>query len=201
MPVPSVQNILEFEKDLWQQGYRYVAGMDEAGRGPLAGPVVSACVIFPPSVVIEGVYDSKALTPSKRNELYNAIMEKCSCYGIGIADNETIDNINILESTKISMQKALLDMNLKPDYLLVDAVKLKTDFPNLPVIHGDMKSFTIAAASIIAKVTRDGIMNRLHEEYPIYNWKENKGYGTESHRRAIHEYGLSPYHRKSFKLK
>ncbi len=201
MPVPPVQSIIDTEKDLWRNGYRNIAGMDEAGRGPLAGPVVSACVIFNPYKVVEGVYDSKALTASRRSFLYRLIIENCSCYGVGIIDNETIDRINILEATKLSMHEAVRGLSIKPDYVLIDAVPLQLDIPVKTIIKGDQKSFSIAAASIIAKVSRDSIMDRLHEEYPVYGWDKNKGYGTADHREAIRKFGFSPYHRKTFTVK
>ncbi|MGA2142063.1 MAG: ribonuclease HII [Brevinematales bacterium] len=201
MKVPPVRFIIDTEKDLWQSGYRNIAGMDEAGRGPLAGPVVSACVVFDPFVLIEGVFDSKSLLPSKRKDLYKIIVEKCRCFGIGIIDNITIDRVNILEATKLSMHEALQRLSIRPDYVLIDAVRLQLDTPVKPIIKGDCKSFTIAAASIIAKVSRDSIMERLHEEYPMYGWDRNKGYGTEEHRKAIEKYGPSKYHRRSFKFK
>ncbi len=201
MKIPPVISILEYEKDLWQQGFQHIAGIDEAGRGPLAGPVVSGCVIFRPYVALEGVYDSKALTPQKRSELYEIILNNCAGYGLGIVDNETIDQINILEATKLSMLKAVQSLKINPDFILIDAVSIKSNIPYKSIIKGDQKSFTIAAASIIAKVYRDRLMDNLHEEYPHYLWNKNKGYGTEEHRKAIHEHGLSPYHRKSFTVK
>ncbi len=198
MPVPHVKDLLDFENEIWSQGFDHVAGIDEAGRGPLAGPVVSACVIFNPSDYIEGVYDSKALPAKTREILYQKIVEKAVCYGIGIVDNNTIDCINIFEATKISMQKALECLSISPDYIMVDAVKLKTARPCLSIIKGDQKSFTIAAASILAKVYRDNLMKLLHNEYPVYGWHNNKGYPTKSHRQAIKKFGFSPYHRRTF---
>jgi len=201
MIIPPVRSIIDAEKDLWQRGYSNIAGIDEAGRGPLAGPVVSACVIFNPNVLIEGVYDSKALTSQKRNYLYKIITEKCLCFGIGIIDNKVIDRVNILEATKLAMQKAFNGLSERPDYVLIDAINLQFDIPVKSIIKGDQKSFCIAAASIIAKVTRDNIMDRLHEEYPVYGWNKNRGYCTSGHREAILKYGLSPYHRITFKIK
>ena len=176
--------------------------MDEAGRGPLAGPVVSACVIFDPFVLIEGVFDSKSLSPETREELYKIIAEKCNCYGLGVIDNLTIDRVNILEATKLSMHEAVQRLSITPDCVLIDALRIDLGAtPVKPIIKGDCKSFTIAAASIIAKVSRDAMMIRLHEEYPMYGWDRNKGYGTVEHREAIEKYGLSPYHRRSFNFK
>jgi ribonuclease HII len=201
MSIPPADTLFQYERMLWSRGYSMLAGMDEAGRGPLAGPVVSACVIFEPSVMIEGVYDSKALTSKKREELCELIKSKAVCYGVGSVDNDTIDKINILEATKLSMKRAVASLSQKPDYILIDAVKMDLGIKSEGIIKGDQKSFTIAAASIIAKVSRDRFMDAIHGEYPEYCWNENKGYGTESHREAIKKHGLSPYHRKSFTVK
>ncbi len=200
MPIPKAEDLLNYEKKLWNLGYRFIAGIDEAGRGPLAGPVVSACVIFEPSFIIEGVYDSKSLSSRQREILYQKIISDCVCYSIGIVDNETIDRINILEAAKLSMKMAVEKLSRKPEYILVDAVKLNLPIPVEPIIKGDQKSHTIAAASIIAKVYRDDLMRKLHNEYPIYKWNENKGYPTKAHREAIKSHGFSPYHRKTFKV-
>lgn len=201
MPIPPVESMLEHEKSLWKQGFKYIAGIDEAGRGPLAGPVVSACVLFPSNCLIEGVYDSKELTSSQRHHLYEKIIDKCICYSIYEIDNQTIDKINILEATKLSMIKALESMETTPDFVMIDAVNLPIQYPSKAIIKGDKKSFTIAAASILAKVYRDNLMNRLHEEFPLYQWNKNKGYGTIEHRKAIFKYGFSLYHRKSFTVR
>lgn len=198
MKRPSVNELLSYETKLWNEGYSLVAGIDEAGRGPLAGPVVSACVIFRPSETIEGVYDSKALSESKREELYGQIVEKAVAYGIGMVDNLTIDRINIFEATKLSMLHAVDKIPQKPDFVLIDAVRLELAVPTESIIKGDQKSFTIAAASILAKVTRDRLMRKLHQEFPVYGWEQNKGYPTREHRDAIKVNGFSPYHRRTF---
>jgi ribonuclease HII len=198
MKRPSVSELLSYETKLWNEGYSLIAGIDEAGRGPLAGPVVSACVIFPPSIVIEGVYDSKALSANQREKLYENIIEKAVAYGIGIVDNNTIDRINIFEATKLSMLNAVDRSPVKPDCVLIDAVRLELGVPVQAIIKGDQKSFTIAAASILAKVTRDRMMRKMHEEYPVYGWEQNKGYPTRAHKDAIRVHGFSPYHRRTF---
>jgi len=201
MPIPPVESLLDYEQGLWRLGFKYIAGIDEAGRGPLAGPVVSACVIFPPDCLIEGVYDSKALTPSQRMELYWKIIDRCICYSIFEVDNQTIDRVNILEATKLSMIGALEGLKTNPDFVIIDAVNLPIQYLSRSIIQGDKKSFTIAAASILAKVYRDNLMNKLHEEFPSYHWNKNKGYGTIEHRKAILKHGFSPYHRKSFTVR
>ncbi len=200
MKRPSVNELLSYEKKLWNEGFVRVAGIDEAGRGPLAGPVVSACVIFRPSDVIEGVYDSKALTELQREELYGLIIEKALSWGIGMSDNNTIDRMNIYEATKLSMLHAVERTNPRPDCVIVDAMKLDLSVPCHPVIKADQKSFTVAAASILAKVTRDRLMKELHKEYPAYGWEQNKGYPTLEHREAIKANGFSPYHRRTFQV-
>jgi ribonuclease HII len=198
MAIPAVEEILTFERSLWEKGFRCVAGIDEAGRGPLAGPVVSACVAFEPFCIIEGVYDSKALTASKRERLYSQILDKAVCYAIGVVDHQTIDRINIFQASRLSMKKAFEALSQKPDFVLIDAVRLDLPVPSQSIIKGDQKSFSIAAASIVAKVYRDRLMEGLHQEYPDYGWNQNKGYPTKAHREAIHKYGYSPYHRRTF---
>lgn len=199
MQVP-IDNLI-YERNLWEKGFRYVAGIDEAGRGPLAGPVVSASVVFEPYVTIAGVTDSKALSASRREKLYEQIIKQCVSYHIAEVDNETIDSINIYQATQVSMHRALGGLNVKPEYVLIDAMKLKLDIPNEPIVKGDLKSFTIAAASILAKVHRDRLMANLHLEYPVYNWIKNKGYPTLAHREAVKKFGFTPYHRKTFTVK
>jgi len=186
------------ERNAWGRGYRAVAGMDEVGRGPLAGPVVTACVVWPEGECIIGVDDSKKLSPEKREELFPQIMEKAVAVGIGRIDNNMIDRINILEATKLAMANAVDDCRVRPDYLLVDAVKLDVGMPCRPLIKGDQRSFAIAAASIVAKVIRDREMVGLHDTYPHYEWNKNKGYGSSAHVAAIKKHGPSPIHRMSF---
>jgi len=191
-----------YERDLWRKGYRYIAGVDEAGRGPLAGPVVAASVILPRDHGIEGINDSKKIAEAKREELYDLIWERATDVGVFSLNNKIIDHINILEATKLAMELAVYSMETKPDYILVDGDKqlnVRNGVPSLNLIGGDGISLSIAAASIIAKVTRDRAMRELHEFLPIYEWKNNKGYGTKKHIEALKVYGASPYHRRTFR--
>lgn len=189
-----------FEDKMLQAGYRSVAGVDEAGRGPLAGPVVSAAVILPRDFAVNGVNDSKKLTPKKRDLLYDAVMAHALCVGTGIATVHEIDTINILQASLLSMKRAVEILDPQPDHLLIDG-KFTIDYslPQEAVIKGDAKSISIAAASIIAKVTRDRIMAQLHEQYPRYGFDRHKGYPTAAHRAALLEWGPCPAHRKSFR--
>ena len=190
---------LEIEQLLWQNGYRFIAGIDEAGRGPLAGPVVAAAVVFEPGKLIEGVRDSKQLSEKKREALYQVIVNECLAYGIGIVPPEEIDRINIRNATFKAMRKALGAMKQVPDFLLIDGEELPDSlYPQEAIVGGDDKSFTIAAASILAKVTRDRLMREYHLQYPQYHFDRHKGYGTQLHREMILKYGPSPIHRKSF---
>lgn len=190
---------LEIEQLLWQNGYRFIAGIDEAGRGPLAGPVVAAAVVFEPGKLIEGVRDSKQLSEKKREALYQVIVNECLAYGIGIVPPEEIDRINIRNATFKAMRKALGAMKQVPDFLLIDGEELPDSlYPQEAIVGGDDKSFTIAAASILAKVTRDRLMREYHLRYPQYHFDQHKGYGTQLHREMILKYGPSPIHRKSF---
>ena len=190
---------LEIEQLLWQNGYRFIAGIDEAGRGPLAGPVVAAAVVFEPGKLIEGVRDSKQLSEKKREALYQVIVNECLAYGIGIVSPEEIDRINIRNATFKAMRKALGAMKQVPDFLLIDGEELPDSlYPQEAIVGGDDKSFTIAAASILAKVTRDRLMREYHLQYPQYHFDRHKGYGTQLHREMILKYGPSPIHRKSF---
>jgi ribonuclease HII len=189
----------KYEERAWENGYRYVAGIDEAGRGPLAGPVVAASVILPTNLCILGLNDSKKLTKKKREDLYGWILGY-AVVGVKIVDHETVDEINILNATKKAMVGAVEDMTAQPDYLLIDGpITLLTKIDQKYIIQGDEKSMSIAAASIIAKVTRDYIMEDLHNIFPIYGWDKNKGYGTKMHREAIKLYGPSMFHRRSFR--
>ncbi len=192
---------LEIEVRLWSQGFQTLAGVDEAGRGPLAGPVVAAAVVFPSGTIIRGVEDSKKLTEKKREELFPLIQEQALSVGVGIVDHEVIDRINILRATILAMHKAIDELTVKPDFVIVDGNSFKHEtlrYEN--VIDGDEKSFTIAAASIIAKVTRDRMMREFHLQYPVYGFAQHKGYGTKQHLEAIHRYGPCPIHRRSFDL-
>ncbi len=193
--------------DIETGGEGYIGGIDEAGRGPLAGPVVAACAVLPESFDVLGVDDSKKLSQKKREELYDIITEKALAWGVGIADNETIDEINILQATKKSMKEAAekagemlrRKKGCRIDVLLLDAASLEgVDIRQESVIKGDAKSLSIAAASIIAKVTRDRMMIDYHEQYPHYGFDSNKGYGTKAHYEGIYKYGITPIHRKTF---
>lgn len=193
----------KFEKEYFEKGYNLIAGIDEAGRGPLAGPVVAAAVILPKGCLIEGVNDSKKLSEKKREKLYDDIIENAIAWGVGIKDNNVIDEINILEATRLEMHEAIENLQVKPDFIFIDAEKkVDTDkIPYLPIIKGDALSISIAAASIIAKVTRDRMMREYDKEYPEYGFEKHKGYGTKVHVEAIKEHGLTPIHRRSFTKK
>ena len=188
----------EYEIELYKQGINYIAGIDEVGRGPLIGPVVTAAVILPKDFYDERINDSKKLTEKKRELLYEVIMENAISVGIGMSSNEVIDEINILEATKKAMLEAINNLSITPEHLLIDAVKLDTKIPQTPIIKGDAKSLSIAAASIIAKVTRDRMLIEMDKKYPEYDFKHNKGYGTKKHIEAIYKYGVLKEHRKSF---
>lgn len=188
----------EFENELYESGIKYIAGIDEVGRGPLVGPVVTAAVILPRDFYDERINDSKKLTEKKRELLYDVIMENAVSVGIGISSEDVIDEINILEATKKAMIEAVNNLNVKPEHLLIDAVKLNIDIPQTSIIKGDAKSESIAAASIIAKVTRDRMMIELDKLHPEYDFKHNKGYGTKKHIEAIEKYGIIKEHRKTF---
>ena len=188
----------EYENELYSKGINLIAGIDEVGRGPLVGPVVTACVILPMDFYDERINDSKKLTEKKRELLYDVIMENAISVGIGMSSNEVIDEINILEATKRAMKEAIANLSVKPEYVLIDAVKLDIDIPTKSIIKGDAKSESIAAASIIAKVTRDRMMYELDKEHPEYDFGHNKGYGTKKHIEALYKYGPLKEHRKTF---
>lgn len=190
---------LKFEREEESKGNFLIAGMDEVGRGPLAGPVCVACVIMPLDDVIEGVDDSKKLSEKKRDALFEKIKEKAIAYSIEMVDEQTIDKINILEATKLCMKKAVEKLEIKPDVVLVDAIKsLDVTVPIRGIIKGDALSYSIGCASILAKVTRDRLMVELAKEYPEYGFEKHKGYGTKVHIEALKEYGPCIYHRLSF---
>ncbi|OPJ55638.1 ribonuclease HII [Alkalithermobacter paradoxus] len=194
-----IQNMKIFENEGYKRGFRYIGGIDEAGRGPLAGPVVAAVVVLSEDTIIEGINDSKKLSLTKREELFDIIKEKAIDYGIGIVNSDEIDDINILNATYSAMKKAINNLKNTPDYLLIDAAKIPSiDIPQNSIIKGDSKSISIAAASILAKVTRDRIMEEYDSVYPQYDFKKHKGYGTKEHYEAIKTYGITPIHRKSF---
>lgn len=194
----SLQEKLKYELECLSQGYKYIAGVDEVGRGPLAGPVVCAAVIMPIDDLIEGIDDSKKLSEKKRNMLSDLIKQKAICYNIVEISPEKIDEINILEATKLCMKNALEGLSIKPDVALIDALKLDIDIPVVNIIKGDFLSYSIGAASIIAKVYRDNLMVQMAEKYPQYSFEKHKGYGTAAHISAIKEFGATPIHRRSF---
>ncbi len=197
--IERLKEMLKIEDSLYSEGYEYICGIDEAGRGPLCGPVVAAAVILPKDKYIEGVNDSKKLSPKKREKLYDDIKKEAISVGIGIVDVDIIEEINILNATKLAMIKAVKDLKIKPDYLLIDGNQLiDIDIEKQTVVSGDAKSESIAAASIIAKVTRDRMLVNFDKLYPEYGFAKHKGYGTKMHIEAIKKYGLTPIHRKSF---
>ena len=207
MLMEKLETMQEYERSLRASGAKYVAGVDEVGRGPLAGPVVTACVILPEDFDVLGVDDSKKLSEKKREALYDVILEKAVAWGIGRADNHLIDEINILEATKVAMKEAVekADRMLCEktgegiSHILFDAMTIKDiETPQTSLIKGDAKSLSIAAASIIAKVTRDREMVEYHQQYPDYAFDSNKGYGTKAHYEGIEKKGITPIHRKSF---
>lgn len=198
--IERLNKLKEFEKKLYEDGVKYIAGMDEAGRGPLAGPVVIGCVIMKPDSFIEYVNDSKKISETKREMLYEKITSEALAWSTGIVWQEEIDEINILNATKKALTLAIEGLKIKPDTILVDALdKIDTKgIPYISVIKGDAKIYSISAASIIAKVTRDRIMKEYDEVYPEYGFLGHKGYGTAKHIQAIKEYGICPLHRRTF---
>ena len=195
-----LNELKEIDKSYFKEGYNYICGIDEAGRGPLAGPVVVAAVIMPKDSMIEGVNDSKKVSEKKREKLYELIIEEAISYSVGIVDQNEIDRINILNATKAGLTEAVRTLKVKPELILVDALtNIDTcGVPYQSIIKGDAKSYSIAAASIIAKVTRDQIMREWDKVYPQYGFEKHKGYGTAAHISAIKENGLCPLHRLSF---
>ena len=193
-------NLYKYEKEYMDKGYKLIAGCDEAGRGPLAGPVFCAAVILNPDDMIEGLNDSKQLTEKMREKLYTEIKSRALAYKIISISNEEIDRINILEASRKGMEEAIKGLSTTPDFILTDYMDLyHTDIPYLKLAHGDALSATIAAASILAKVERDRFMMELDSKYPEYGFKDHKGYPTKSHIEAIKKYGITEFHRKSYK--
>ncbi|WP_019227120.1 ribonuclease HII [Sedimentibacter sp. B4] len=196
--------MLTIEKEIWDKGYNYIACIDEVGRGCLAGSVVACAVIMPKGLLIEGVNDSKKLTAKKRDKMYDLIMDSAVAVGIGEMDCTTVDEINIKNATKLAMIQAIANLRdnegnaVIPDYLLIDAEKLDLSIPQSNIIHGDARCHGIAAASIIAKVTRDRQMEELDKEFPLYSFSKNKGYGTKDHVKALLKFGPIKIHRKTF---
>ena len=190
---------LEFEKEALAKGYKSVCGVDEAGRGPLAGPVCAAAVILPEGVIIDGVNDSKKLSEKKRESLFDVIREQALSYSIAYATVDEIEEINILNATMLAMRRAINGLEIKADYAMIDGNKIPPlDIDAECIVKGDAKSMSIACASILAKVSRDRLLYKYAEEYPMYGFDKHKGYGTKAHREAILKYGPCPYHRKSF---
>ncbi len=195
----NTKQIYDFDKRMMDENIKTIAGMDEVGRGPLAGPVVTCCVIMPYDEMIDGVFDSKKLTAKKRNQLFDIIKQRAISYAITLENNSTIDEINILEATKKSMRHSFAELKLKPDLVLVDAVK-GLDLPcnTVPIIKGDATSYAIACASILAKVYRDRLMEEYAKVFCHYDFENNKGYGTKKHLEALKIFGKCPIHRESF---
>ena len=188
-----------YENELYAKGINVIAGVDEVGRGPLVGPVVACCCVLPRDFKLDGLTDSKKLSEKKRDEYYKYLVEH-TIYGIGVVDAETIDKVNIYEATKLAMKKAirLANQKIKIEHVLIDAMPLDIDIPTTSIIKGDSKSISIAAASVIAKVTRDRMMYELDSKYPMYGFKSHKGYPTKKHIEAIHKYGIIDGYRKTY---
>ena len=193
-----LEKMLAYEKELYTQGIHLIAGVDEVGRGPLAGPVVAAAVILPKACKIPGLNDSKKIPKSKHKEIYEAVLQNAIAIGIGIKDNQVIDQVNIYEATKLAMMEAIGQLDPQPQHLLIDAMKLDLPIPQTSIIKGDANSLSIAAASIVAKVTRDQMMEEFDCEYPGYDFAQNAGYGTANHLAGLHKLGVTPIHRRSF---
>lgn len=193
-----MEDLYIYERELIENGIKLIGGIDEVGRGPLVGPVVAACVILPVNYTLEGLTDSKKLTEKKRDEFYDIIMRDAISVGIGIIDEKIIDEINIYEATKKAMLESIDKLDIKPEHILIDAMKLNTSIPSTSIIKGDSKSLSIAAASVIAKVTRDRMLIELDKKYPMYDFIHNKGYPTKKHLEAINNYGIIDEHRKSY---
>lgn len=190
--------MLEYENNLYKEGVTLVAGVDEVGRGPLIGPVVACACILPVNFYHKDIKDSKKLSEKKREEMYKIIKENALAIGLGIVSEKVIDEVNIYEATKIAMKEAIKNLNITPEHVLIDAMKLELNIPSTSIIKGDAKSESIAAASIIAKVTRDHMLDEMDKEYPMYDLKNNKGYGTKKHLEALQTYGPCKYHRVSY---
>ncbi len=194
-----IYEMLSYEREKRNEGYKYIAGVDEAGRGPLAGPVYAAAVILPDDVFIEGINDSKKLTEKRREELFDIIREKAIAYNICSVDEKRIDEINILNATFEAMNGAVTGLSVTPDYVLIDGNRIKDmTLPHETVVKGDAKSISIAAASILAKVSRDRFIGKMAKIYPEYGFEKHKGYGTAAHNEAILKYGPCPIHRRTF---
>ena len=193
-----LEKMLAYEKELYAQGIDLIAGVDEVGRGPLAGPVVAAAVILPKACKIPGLNDSKKIPKSKHKEIYEAVLQNAIAIGIGVKDNQVIDQVNIYEATKLAMMEAIGQLEPQPQHLLIDAMRLDLPIPQTSIIKGDANSLSIAAASIVAKVTRDQMMEEFDCEYPGYDFTQNAGYGTANHLAGLDQLGVTPIHRRSF---
>ena len=193
-----LETLLNYEKSLYARGIELIAGVDEVGRGPLAGPVVAAAVILPKLCKIKGLNDSKKIPKSKHEAIYNQVMKEAVAVGIGIKDNYVIDDVNIYEATKLAMIEAIEKLNPQPELLLIDAINLDLPIEQTSIIKGDANSLSIAAASIVAKVTRDKMMADYEQEFPGYAFAKNAGYGTKEHLSGIDKFGVTPIHRRSF---
>lgn len=192
-------DLLNYENNLYSSGINYIAGVDEVGRGPLVGPVVAAAVILPKGYKLEGLTDSKKLSEKKRNTFYDILMKDAIAIGVGIKSNKIIDEVNIYEATKLAMKDAINNLSVKPEHVLIDAMPLELDIPTTSIIKGDALSESIAAASVIAKVTRDRMMYELDKEYPEYGFAKHKGYPTKEHIKNVKQYGLLDNYRFTFK--
>ena len=193
-----LEEMLAYEKECYARGIELIAGVDEVGRGPLAGPVVAAAVILPKGSKIPGLNDSKKIPKSKHKGIYEAVLQEAIAIGIGIKDNHVIDQVNIYEATKLAMMEAIGQLDPQPQHLLIDAMKLDLSIPQTSIIKGDANSLSIAAASIVAKVTRDQMMEDLDQLYPGYDFAQNAGYGTANHLAGLHKLGVTAIHRRSF---
>ena len=193
-----LEKMLAYEKELYAQGIQLIAGVDEVGRGPLAGPVVAAAVILPENCKIPGLNDSKKIPKSKHQAIYQAVLDQALSVGIGVKDNQVIDQVNIYEATKLAMVEAIQELDQQPQHLLIDAMKLDLPISQTSIIKGDANSLSIAAASVVAKVTRDQMMAAYDQEYPGYDFGQNAGYGTTKHLEGLEKYGVTPIHRRSF---
>ena len=193
-----LETLLNYEKSLYARGIELIAGVDEVGRGPLAGPVVAAAVILPKLCKIKGLNDSKKIPKSKHEAIYNQVMKEAVAVGIGMKDNYVIDDVNIYEATKLAMIEAIEKLNPQPEHLLIDAMNLDLPIEQTSIIKGDANSLSIAAASIVAKVTRDKMMADYEQEFPGYAFAKNAGYGTKEHLSGIDKFGVTPIHRRSF---
>ena len=195
----EVIDLLKYEKDLYKTGIELIAGVDEVGRGPLVGPVVAAAVILPKNYKLEGLTDSKKLSEKKRNLFFDIIKKDAISIGVGVIDAKKIDEVNIYQASKLAMYEALNNLDVKPEHVLIDAMPLDLEMPSTSIIHGDALSLSIAAASVIAKVTRDEMMYELDEKYPMYGFKDHKGYPTKKHIEALQKFGVLENYRFTYK--